>query len=236
MTRNRLIFFGPTGLLGVVGLLLRRYMLATGLDDKGLLIRGYWANTALWVLAVGFLAIMWVLSRKLDDRGGFPRNFPRCKLSGSLAMAGGAVMLVQVVLGRVCAGFPGMLFGILGAAAMIFTGFCRFRGLHPMFLAHGAVSILYLLVLIGNYQSWSADPQLYEYGFQILACLMLMVCAYLRTCCDASRICRRDLVFFGMGASFFCLISLSDLAAPGFYLAGGLWAAVSMCTVEPIGK
>lgn len=227
-------FLGPTVAFGVAGLALRTHMLATGIDEKGLLTRGNVDNMALWAMTAGFFLLMFLLTRSLKDAGNYRENFPKCRLSGCLAMAGGVVMLAQVILGKVGGGPVGMVLGVLASLAMIFTGWCRFSGIHPNFLASCVLSLFFLFVILGQYQTWSSNPQFHKYGMQMLGCVMLMLCAFHRACCDISRIRRKNLIFAGMTASYLCLICLSDAGMPGFYLAAGLWAAGSMCTMEPI--
>ena len=51
--RNRILFFGVTGLTGLAKLMLHRYMMANCFAAKGLLIAGNLPGTLLWVLGVG---------------------------------------------------------------------------------------------------------------------------------------------------------------------------------------
>lgn len=227
-------FYGPTVVFGAAGLALRLHLLETGMDEKGLLTRGNVDNIALWALTAGFFLLMFLLARSLKDGGNYRANFPKCRLSGALAMCGGVLMAVLAAMGKVSATTGGVVLGVLAGIAMIFTGWCRWIGRHPSFFAHSVVSLFLLMVVIEWYQNWSSDPQLYRYGPQMLCGVMLMLCAYRRTCCDVSRICRRALVFHGMTACFLCLVCLSDTSSAGFFLAAGLWAAGSMCTMEPI--
>lgn len=232
--KNRIKFYGPTVLFGAAGLALRLHLLETGIDEKGLLTRGNVDNIALWALTAGFFLLMFLLTRSLKDGGNYRANFPKCRFSGSLVMAGGVLMLVQVVSGKVVAGPVGMVLGVLASLAMIFTGWCRFTGTHPNFLASCVLSMFLLFVIMGQYQTWSSNPQFHKYGMQLLCCVMLMLCAFHRACCDISRIRRKNLICAGMTASYLCLVCLSDAGMPGFYLAAGLWAAGSMCTMDPI--
>ena len=48
---------------GILCLLLRAVLFATGLDMKGLLVVGHWANTCSWVLTAGVVVTIIILRR-----------------------------------------------------------------------------------------------------------------------------------------------------------------------------
>lgn len=231
---NRVLFFGATLAAGLLALVLRVIMLLMGFDDKGLLKRMNPANILLWVVAVGYLVFLLVILRKLGGNGRYRDNFGKCSVKGCLAMGGGGLMLVWLLVGVSQRSALELVLGILACAGMIFTGFCRWKGRHPNFLFHGIVCLFFVLELTGNYRGWSADPQLQDYGFQLLAGVALMLASFQRACCDANLIDRRKVAFACMAACFFCLVSLSDPEIPVYYAAAGLWAAGSMCSVRPL--
>lgn len=228
--RNRILFFGPTAVLGGASMLLHRYMMETCFDAKGLLTAGNLPGKLLWVLGVGFAAYLLVLLRTIGGNGSFEDNFPKCLLSGGLALAGGAVMGMAVPE----LGFAEpwkMALCYAAAVCMAAGGLCRMVGKRPAFVIHGVVCLFYILVLVSHYQLWSADPQIQDYAYQLLAGVLLMLASFHRTCCDAGIIERRKLLFTGLCAAFCCLAALSGGFRNSFYLASGLWAAGSMCNV-----
>lgn len=231
--KNKLKFLCPTVGLGVLCLGLRIWMLNTGIDDKGLLERGNVLNIVVGTIAIGYFVFMLLLCRQLREGGSYQDHFPACKLSGGLSMAGGVVIMIAVAMEKSGVSGVGTVLGAAAAVSMLYTGLCRIRGQQPVFLFHVAVCLFFMIVLVTRYQQWSSDPEIHEYGFQILGCVALMVCAYLRACCDNGAIQRRRLLFFGMVSCFICLICLSDPVSPLFFAGAGLWAAGSMCTMEP---
>ena len=70
---------------------------------------------------------------------------------------------------------------------------------------------------------------LHTYAYQLLAEVLLMLCAFHRTCCDAGIIQRRKLLATGLGAAFCCMAALAGDFQAGFFLASGLWAVGCMC-------
>lgn len=219
-----------TAVLGVVCLGLRVLMLATGIDDKGLLVRGNVPNVAMWIIAVVYLAALWVMTGKLGGNGTYGQIFPQSSLGGWLSVAGGIVMISVVFDGSVIQ----RVMAIAAVVCMVFTGYCRYVRMRPVFWIHGLLCVYFLVSLITKYQTWSGDPQLHEYGFQMLACVMLMLYTCHRAACDGNMIARRRMVFAGMAACFFCIVALSDSSAPGYYAGSALWVAGSMCSLKEL--
>ena len=247
--RNRILFFGPTAVLGGLSLVLHRYMMENYLDAKGLLIPGNLPGRLLWILGVGFAVYLIVMLRSSGGEGTYADNFPRCMLSGSMMIGAGLALLMAVpelglvsevepvpltpmaaVVGRVIDLASAYLpYG--AAAAMVILGAFRFLGKRPHYLVSGVVCLFYMLVLVSYYRRWSADPQLQDYAYQLLALVLLMLCSFHRVCCDAEIIQRKRLLFTGLCAAFCCMAALSVPFQRGLYLASGLWAAGSMCNV-----
>lgn len=239
--RNRILFFGPTLLAGLASLGLHRYMMENCFDAKGLLISGNLPGVLLWVVGVGYVAYLLAMLSTIGGDGCYADNFPRCLLSGSLMLTAGAVLLLSVEqLGleaaepltagaRAVTDFCNTVLPWAAGAGMLVLGVCRMAGKKPVFLFSGVVCLFYMLMLVNNYRLWSADPQVYAYAYPLLAGVLLMLCSFHRTCCDAGIIQRRKLLLTGLTASVCCMASLSVEFMPGFYLASGLWAAGSMC-------
>ena len=245
--RNRIILFGGTLAAGLLSLRLHQYMMETCFDDKGLLVAGNLPQKLLWVVAIGFVAMLAVMLHSIGGDGTYDDNFPPCVLSGGMMIAAGA-LLVWAIPGLeltaqtpVAEGMALALADVTGlsakylpwaaAAAMAVVGVYRILGKRPWPIFSGIVCLFYMLMLVTNYRLWSADPQLHDYAYHLLAGVLLMLCSFHRTCCDARVIQRRKLLATGLGAAACCLASLSGDFQWGFYLASGLWAAGSMCHV-----
>lgn len=246
--RNRILFFGPTLLAALASLVLHRYMMEHCFDDRGLLIDWNLPGILLWVIGIGFGVYLLAMVTTIGGDGSYADNFPRCLLSGSLMLTAGAVLLLSVgQLGLAPAEVNPMLAGtwaelvgrvtnacmtVLPWAAgvsMLVLGVFRMAGRKPPCIFAGLICLFYMLMLVTNYRLWSADPKLHEYAYPLLAGVLLMLCSFHRTCCDADIIERRKLLLTGLTASVCSMASLSLGFMPGFYLASGLWAAGSMC-------
>lgn len=228
--RNRILFFCPTAVLGGLSMLLHRYMMENCFDEKGLLIAGNLPGRMLWVIGIGFAAYLLVLLRTIGGDGAYEDNFPRCLLRGLLMAAGGAVLAKALPeLGLAATWQTALAAG--AAASMGALGVFRMLGKRPVFGFSALVCLFYMLMLVTNYRLWSADPQFHDYAYQLLACVLLMLCSFHRTCCDAGIIQRKKLIFTGLTAALCSMAALSGDFMPGFYLASALWAAGCVCSV-----
>jgi hypothetical protein len=236
ITKNNVMYLGGTALAGLAAGIIRWVMMHTGIDERGLLESGSWCATALWVLSVGYLAVMAYSLRCLGAEGNFRQNFPPCKLRTGLSFAGGG-LLIAASVGQLPTGQ--ILIGIVGIAAgvcMIFAGYSRYKGIAPSPVFHIIVCIFFLLRLIFSFQRWSADPQLQDYAMQMMALVSLMLFAFHRASCDEGSIDRKRTVFFGLAAAYFCLSALSDETMPLLYLACGLWTVGAGCNLDKLEK
>lgn len=222
--KNNYLFLGLSVLCGAIAGVLRARLMSTGMDDTGLLIPGQWHSTALWVISVGYLAVLAVLSAKLGKSDDYGACFPACRLRFGLSVAGGILLLAEsarlVQSGQT---LPGVL-GLLAGIAMAAGGWFRLSGKAPNPAIHTVVCVFFIVRLILSFRSWSADPQLQDYAMQMMACLCLMMFSFHRASCDAKLINRPRTVFFGLAAVYFCLASLSDRTGILLYLAGAVWA------------
>lgn len=245
--RNRLILFGGALAAGLASLGLHRYMMEYCFDDKGLLISGNLPQKLLWAVGIAFAAVLVLTLRSIGGDGCYEDNFPACCLSGGLMLAAGLAMAWAVpglelnIQPPVAEGLPLLIAGATGWAAkylpwaaavcMAVLGGFRMAGRRPWPVFSGIICLFYMLMLVTNYRLWSADPQLQDYAYQLLAGVLLMLCSFHRTCCDGGVIQRKKLLATGLSAAVCCMASLSGQFQWGFYLASGLWAAGSVCHV-----
>lgn len=234
ITKNNVLYLGGTALCGLAACALRMLMMATGVDESGLLEPGNLYGICLWVLSIGYLGVMAFSMKGLGADGTFADNFPACKIRAGMSFAGG-VLLIYASVDQLRMGQS--LIGILGIAAgvcIIFAGHCRLKGTVPSPGLHIAACVFFLLRLIFSFQLWSADPQLQDYGIQLMALVSLMLFAFHRANCDAGILNRKRTVFFGLAAAYFCLASLSDETMPLLYLAAGAWSVGAGCNLDKL--
>lgn len=251
-TRNKLILVGATLAAGFSSLGLHRYMMANYIDAKGLLITGNLPGRLLMLVGVGFTLTLLLMLWKLGGDGSYADIFPRDPVSGLLMIAAGITLTLSM---------PGLYWSSLPSAApvtalvsfwekffagcmtampwlaavsMVTLGLCRILGRKGWFSFGGVICLFYILTLVSNCRLWSADPQLQDYAYQLLAGVLLMLCSFHRSCCDAGIIQRKKLLFTGLGAAFCAIASLSMDFQRGFYLASALWALGSLCSMAQL--
>ena len=240
--RNKLFFYGTTAMVGLVSLGLHRVMMEQYIDEKGLLIAGNMPAILLWVLGIVFVLLMCFKADTLGGEGSYEDDFPRDIFSGGLLIAAGLMLALAVpgmertAPGGGQAGFAaaamdmaGSLLPWLAAASMVVLGVCRLLGRRPWAILGGLICLFYMMMLVRNYRLWSADPQVQDYAYQLLAGVLLMLCAFHRTCCDAGVIQRKKLILTGLMAAGCCLAALSMPFQQNFYLASALWGFGCIC-------
>lgn len=222
---NQLPLF--TLLCGGLGALLRLWLYGTGLDEEGLLVTAHPAGILVLILSALTIAVLLWFLRHFSAQGKYPRQFP-ASVWGSLgAFVAAACILLAAMLDlirrenalAVLAGF----LGIAAAGAMAMTALCRYKGMRPNFLFHTVICLFFVVRLISRYQNWSADPQLHDYCFQLLATVCAMLYSYHRAALDLKNGNRRALVVIGLLGTYFCCLSVVASDAYFFYAAIGAW-------------
>lgn len=222
---------------GVLGLLLRLWLLSTA-DDRGLIASGHIAEMLLWSLTVLLLAVLLLGTWNLVEASKYRFNFPASLPAGIgilLAAMGIAITAVIELKNAVDSmeTFTGWM-GLTAALALVIAASCRWKGYHHSSLSHIAICLYLMLRLIFLYRHWSADPQLQDYCFQILAAVCLMLSAYFRAAFDANAGKRRPYAFFSLAAVYFCCLSLTAWEHIPLYLGAGAWMLSDLCSLIPM--
>ena len=212
---------------GLAGMALRALLYITGIDRKGLLTAGHWTIWLTLILTGLTLAFLLVTNPKSQGVTDYEATFPN-----SFSQGAGSLLIAAVIAFRAIPQFSATdslalitsAFSLLTAAAMAWVGICRFTGKRPVFLCHSALCLFFALEMIDQYRHWSADPQLMNYGFYLLAFISLMLTAYFLAGFDADMGQRRALRFFSMAAGFFCCVALPESGDAGLLTACAFWA------------
>ncbi len=224
---------------GGIGLLLRLWLLSTE-NDKGFITRWHISEILLVALTVLFLAVLMLATRSLTQGSKYSFNFPP-SLAGAVGtlMAAVGVAITSAVeltaatetLARVCwfAGLP-------AACGLVFIAHSRWKGLHPSMLFHAYLCVWLILVLVCKYRSWSADPQLEHYCYQLLALVFAMIAVYQRAAFDANMGKRSSHAFFSLGCVYFCLLSVGGPGGWLLYLCLGAWQLTDLCRLSPMRR
>lgn len=226
--------------LGILAMALRMGLYALAADRKGLLVSGHPLETALWAVVLAGAALIVLAVFGMDGSARYEDNF---RSSGFAAagnfLMGAAVAMTAVLDGAKMTGPAAAALTVLGcgaAAAFLAAGYCRLKGKKPFFLTHAVGCVFLLLNIVVHYRSWSGDPQLQDYIFDLLAGVMLMLFCYYTAMFEADAGKRRMQLATGLMAVLFGLTAQSDSEFFVLCVSGVIWAASDLCTLEPRPK
>ena len=225
---------------GVLGALLRAWLFATRAEESGLLAAGHPAEALLWILTAIVAAVVLFLTRNLKEAAKYSFNFP-----ASLPSAIGCVLAaVGMGVTSVAEGivYPDRMtviasvLGVLSTAALLFLAYNRWKGQPQSILYHGVICLCLMFRLVSQYRHWSSDPQLMDYGFQLLATVCLMLSSYQNAAFDAGTGNRKLHTIFHLGAVYFCCVSVLSSENAVFYLGCAVWMTTNICNLIPMPK
>lgn len=225
---------------GCAGLLLRIWLFASRTEESGLLTAGHPAHVLLWLLTAAVVATVLWGTRDLKEAAKYSFNFPASLHSAIGCVLGALSIGITSVADWIV--YPDSLtaiasvLGILSAAALLFVAYARWKGNPQSILYHAVISLYFMFRLVSQYRHWSADPQLMNYGFQLLASVCLMLSVYQNAAFDAAQGNRQLHTVFHMGAVYFCCVSLIGSENIVFYLGTGVWMLTNLCNLTPRKK
>lgn len=213
---------------GCVGYLLRR--IAQSGAQGGL---EYWINPMLgFAAAVALAGAMILVIGKVEPDGTCRGSFPASRI-GALGTWGAAALLFFHAFSTLLERPDRLtmlveLVGVICAIALVFTGWCRCTGRRPNFLYHALVCVYFALHMVSSYRSWSAEPQMLTYMYQLMALAAVAIAAYYRCCFDANHGNRQMYLRFSFPAVMLCIVAAAD-GSKLLYLAAALWLGTNPC-------
>lgn len=224
--------------LSALGLALRIWLYATGIDEKGFLPAGHPAEILLWILTAVTAAGLFWLTRPVKGQGGYKTNFP-ASIPGAIGCWAAAAGIFITALGNLMSGSDGVAIitgslGILCVPALIFAGYSRYRGARSSFLFYALVCVFYIAQLVYQYRHWSADPQLQDYCFQLLASVGLMLTIFQRATFDVKLGKRRNYAFMSLLSFYFCILSIPHCEQRLLYIVMAVWLFTNLCSLRPL--
>lgn len=221
--------------LGGIGLALRSWLYATGIDQNGLLNPRHPAQILLWLFTAGVMVLLFLSVRQLDNQVRYFQQFPRSLIAfiGSCAAACGILFTAVSLLFSHPDFFVTLtqILGILSFPALLITGYCRWKGIRTTFLLHVLTCIFFTLWMFSQYRNWSSDPQLSDFFFRLMACVSLTMTTYQRAAFEVKLGKRTTYVFWSLSAIFFCFVSLPAASQKLFYLSTGIYAFTQLVNI-----
>ena len=223
---------------GILGACLRLLLYRIGFDEKNILS----ASHPLHLICLGMTALVAVylllgirrLKGSCDPGANFPESILRRMglLSAACLMTLYALTLTKNIPSLLGLGRMALAFGCAGGMALCALAPRKLR--RVLIACRGVICLFFALDMLARYQQWSGNPQLPDYVFQVLACVMLSLCSYQRLAFDTGLGKRRTLLFVSLMALYLSLLCAAGPETPVFYLSGALWAGTCMCTVQEV--
>lgn len=211
--------------LAAAGFGLRYFVYRYAVDAKNLVVTTHPLVVALWVLtAVTALFLLLSLRHLEEDPVWFPNGNAAFLSHGLLAVG----MFCTVWLNASpTAGLLGILWKVLGfsgAAGLLWAGFDRLRGKEPFFGCYALVCLFALVHVVVHYQRWCSNPQLTDYGFDLLGTVALSFLSY-HLSAHPLGLAGRKVPTFAAGSLLFCYaVAMANGAYPYLNLGGWLFA------------
>lgn len=217
---------------GFLGLLLRIWLFATGLDEKNLLSVTHPAHILILVLTVAVVVLLFCFP---PNPGYVVRKNPPASGAGLLGqfLAGVGILIAsfaELFTSRDLTMTITSILGILAALSLLSLCWKQTQRNKARTFEMVAITVYLMAHLISQYRQWSAEPQLQNYLFQVLGSVFLMVACYHRARLELLGGKLRWYVFFNQGALLLCVYCLNTRLW-AFYLAMGLWTWFDFITI-----
>ena len=227
-------------LASVLGLFLRWLQLTRVFDSDGLPTTGHPLTLGLSIYCVVVVVAIAVFCLRLPKRKTAQAVYRRSRVSTATAAAAGVLLLVACLL-RIVQSLLGLhgtsqqflsalsilvdVFGFVSALCILAAAAKRYTG-RKSNAALYIVPFLYIMCrLVLDFKSWSSDPIILDYCFQLFALICTMSGAYRigGFCFDEGR--RRLTAFWSMAGVFFSIVAMpgSEVGELYFYFATALW-------------
>ena len=216
MKQKRQWILCAAALLGLLGLVLRWYVLQNCMDQAHMLLPGSGALTALLIYiltAVGIMAaLIWGTNKVPGGEACFSRapGWLFAGLAGAVAVCLGS--LAQLLsrpdldaFGRYVA-----LGGILSGVLMALSALLRGKPSKILFWTSVVPGVWALAKLIWNFKDWSFDPMVVDFCLRLSALICATIALYLHSGFPLGWGEKRFTIFWGLCAGIFTLAALPD--------------------------
>lgn len=225
-----------TVIAGLIGFALRLVLYRFGFDEKNILSSTHPLHLACLALAALVAVYLLLEIRRLGGSNDPAVNFPHSPLrSLGMLVAGFFIAFHGISISRNTGSLLALARTALAFGCMVSMVLCALVPMHVRklhVLCRGVICLFFGLDLLCRYQSWSGNPQLPDYTFQVLACSLLALGSYHRLAFDTGLGNRRALLLCCLMGLFLSLVCAAGPDTQGFYLGGAFWAGACMCTAE----
>lgn len=227
---------------GVIGALLRVWLYMEAVDGSGLLVRGTLPELLTWVFMALTMLVLLLIAFQAPEKIRYEKVFTPFPLGAAGCVFAGAGIVVATlfspastkdILGYITLGMSGV-----AVICLCVLAWFRAKGKRPPAALYAVVTVYFMLFLISQYRYWSAEPQMQNYLFLLLALVFLMVGTYQRGALAAHSGSFRAYIFFTRGALFFCCVGLYSATPETYllYLTMALWLMTDTGSALKNGK
>lgn len=209
--------------LAAAGFALRYFVYRYAVDAKNLVVTTHPLTVLLWVLTVAALAYLanTFLCRETEGKC-FPVGSAAFLSHGLLGVGMACVVLMNDAPTAGLLGLLWKLFGLAGAAGLLLAGFDHFRRKQPFFGYYGLACLFALTHVVVHYQLWCSNPQLTDYGFDLLGTVALAFMSY-QLSAMAVGLGKKKTLYFAAGCLAFCYAAALARGAYPYLNLGGLF-------------
>ena len=219
--------------VAVIGVLLRYWHLSAGPDSNGLYPDNHIAWTLLLCLSAAMVVVLFLIAGTAGKSRSYSANFSP-SLVGAIgyALAGFAILLSAsgYLLGEalILYTIAGIL-GLLSGAALIFGGWCRWKGKRPHFLVFALPCTFFALKLFCTGHVWGDEPELHRFLLGFLANVMCTLATYQLWAFSVNLGNRSRSLLCSLLAVYLCLVAVPGSSDGLFYLAMAIWLFLNLC-------
>lgn len=225
-----------TLILGALGSLCMYWLHATGEDQRVLLNPFHPGAILTWLLSAVMIATVILLTQPLNGKLRFDRIFPG-SLTGAVGTAVSAVGIAVTAWGELNMKLDHIItlsgwMGLIGAVCLLYLAWCRYAQLRPQFWARSVVMLYLMLHLLCRYRTWSAEPELLRFGFDLAATVCFLLATYQRFAIEVGIAQRRSYLCFAMLGVFFAMAALPGSSDRVFLGTMAVWAMTDLCSLR----
>ncbi len=222
---------------GALGLWLRVALYHFGFDEKNILPATHPLQLLCIVLTLALVVYLLLEIRHLGGSGDPVKNFPDTPLRSMASLAAACLTAVHgLVLGREMSAPLEFARVALAMGSALCMALCALPGMFRKGVHIGllfVISVFFAVDMLCRYQTWSGNPQLPDYTFQVFACILLTLCSYYRLAFHVGLGQRRRLLLCSLLGLQLCLVSIAGPETRAFYLGGAFWAGACICRAQP---
>lgn len=219
-----------------LGILLRLWLLLVGQDDKALYPKNHISWVLLLVLSAALLIFLFLLGRFAGKNRLYAANFPP-SLAGAVGYALGGMGLIFASIPDLAPN-PVFLYpltavlGLLSGAALLWGGYCRWKGKTPHFGVFMAPCFYFCLRLFCLGHTWGNEPEMSRFLLPFLATAACALACWQHWGFSVDLGNRPLSLLSSLMAIYLCLVCLPGNGDFLLYLTTAAWLYLNLCPVK----